>query len=119
MLGVLATASLAPAVPGKDNPEDFTRIYRHTYDEVFQAVQEEIERKGWFITDADKDKGTITGTFTDRKYTFEIRIETVSPKPETRVAMNFNWKEHRTGPKYKAVALTFFSELQKLLATYK
>jgi len=119
VLGVLATAFLVPAAPAKDNPEDFTRIYRHTYDEVFEGAQEAIERKGWFVGDADKDKGTITvnGVYGRTKMTFEIHIEPVSPKPETRITINGVTKS--SGVNRRDLALQFFTELQKVLVTYK
>lgn len=103
-LVILITMSVAPAAPrpsSKDNPEDFTRIYGHTYDEVFQGAQETIERMGLFVTTTDKDKGIITG---NGKYfpkgatapttvDFQIRIESVSSKPETRVTISCTPKE--------------------------
>jgi hypothetical protein len=85
-----------PAAPNNDKDQAFTQIYTHTYDEVFQASQEAIERMGCFVTNADKDKGVISGNGRCArgapgylfKVDFEIRIESVSTKPETRVTVN-------------------------------
>jgi hypothetical protein len=125
MLGVLIfggyAASLASGAPNnKDKNQEFTRVYEHTYDEVFQAAQETIERMGLFVTDKDKDKGTISGKGDfavqqwTKKCTFDIYIETLNTKPETRVTIK---------PKIALgyahdLTTKFFGELQKVLSTY-
>jgi len=111
----IAAVLFAPAALG--NSDDFVRISRHTYDEVFQGAQEAIERNGWFVTSTDKDKGIITGNglFGRTKNTFEVHIESVSPAPETRVTIDV--KMSRINRKEPAVK--FFTELQKVLATYR
>ncbi|MGA3166812.1 MAG: hypothetical protein ABSF14_11940 [Terriglobia bacterium] len=131
MLVVLTAASLAPGAPKKDKDEDqqFTQIYSHTYDEVFQASQETIERMGMFVTDKDKDKGRISGNGKcelkgepeRHRYTFDIHIEALNTKPETRVTINCQLKERGfTHKAYeKLFKEEFSSELQKVLATYK
>jgi len=122
-LTVLLAVPFAPTASAKDNPGDSTRIYTHTYDEVFQASQEAIERMGMFVTDKDKDKGTISGNGDSRaagsgqrfRVDFEIHIEAVSTKPETRVSINtkcHKWAE-------KGFKADFLSELQRTLSTYK
>lgn len=134
---VLLAAFVAnvPVVKAKDNPEDFTRVYQHTYDEVFQAAQKAVERMGCFITEADKEKGTITGNGkcatgapgyspgTFWKVEFQVRIETVSDKPETRVIVEAKTKGQfgtygGTGAARKAFKEQLLSETQKVLATY-
>src|SRR5271157_591619 len=98
VLGVLIFggygSSAASGVPGKDKDEQLTRIYTHTYDEVFQASQETIERLGLTVSNADKDKGTIGGDGQYRmrngdfaKLNVLAHIETVSAKPEVRVTL--------------------------------
>lgn len=129
VLVVLTVASLAPGAPPKDNDEQSTRICSHTYDEAFQAAQETIERMGLYVTDKDKDKGTISGNGKYKrldwdhlnKYTFDIHIETLNTKPETRVTINA-----KTGGvmgirslKENALKEDFLSELQKVLSTYR
>jgi hypothetical protein len=119
VLGVLATVSFASSAFGKNKLEESTstRIYQHTYGEVFQAAQEAIERKGWFVTNADKDKGTISGHMESPKATFEIHVEPVSPKPETRVTFSgmLSGKERYRMP----IVNSFLSQVQKVLATYR
>lgn len=115
----LAVVFLSLAAQAKDNPGDFTSVYGHTYDEVFQAAQQAIERLGWFVTNTDKDKGIITGKGggTYMRAVFELHIETISAKPETRITMTkvsgifHGWKASFAGQ--------LFSETQKVLATYK
>src|SRR5208283_1992755 len=78
-----------PAVPNREA----TQVYEHTYDEVFQASLDAIERMGLFVTAKDKDKGTISGGGRYRagaqdpygQITFDLRIEAISTKPETRL----------------------------------
>jgi hypothetical protein len=117
-----------PAAPNKDKDQVFTQVYKHTYDEVFQASQETIERLGLFITDKDKDKGTISGNGvyqqmtrvgpTNLKTTLAIHIETVSAKPETRVTINAHM-EGMVGRSWeKDFKQTFLREVQKVLVTY-
>jgi hypothetical protein len=111
---VLTLASLAKGIPNKD--PDSTRIYRHTYDEVFQAAPEAIKRSGLLVTDKDKDKGTINGTGIGGKLTFDMHIEVLSAKPETRVTINAKVKGMfmgSWGPIYTEKVLT---ELQQVLS---
>jgi hypothetical protein len=131
VLGVLVLggfgASVAGGAPGKEKDEQLTRIYTHTYDEVFQASQETIERLGLTVTDKDKDKGTIGG---DGEYRMRIgdfakvnvqeHIETVSAKPEVRVTLVLKIKAPplEGGMARNNFVLNFFDELQKVLATY-
>jgi len=132
LLGVLIFGGFAAAlpkpggalsgVPNKDKDQEFTRVYQHTYDEVFQASLETIERMGLFLTDKDKDKGTISGNGAydfggnrPRKGTFDIHIEALNTKPETRVTINAKFR----GMKDWAFPERFLSELQKVLSTYK
>jgi hypothetical protein len=114
-----------PAVPGKDKEEALTRVYQHTYDEVFQASLETIERLGMFVTDKDKDKGTISGNGEYSypcgaagpcrpKLTFDINVETVSAKPEVRVKIQMVPPRRGRG----VFPPVFFAELQKVLSTY-
>jgi len=126
-LGVLA-APVVPVAAGKDNPEDFTQIYRHTYDDVFQAAQEAIERRGCVAKDVDKDKGTVTGSGAcviggnglAYMVEFEIHIEPVSPKPETRVTVDAKVKVKLwAGQLRKKFANELLSEISKVLSTYK
>jgi hypothetical protein len=109
-----------PAVPNRGT----TQVYDHTYDEVFQASLDAIERMGVFVAAKDKDKGTISGK---GKYlfpgggapiTFEIHIEAVSTKPETRLTTNCK----ATGLAARVTEQTFVDkfpiEVQKVLSTY-
>jgi hypothetical protein len=131
-LVVLAFASLASGSPKKDKNQDeeATHVYSHTYDEVFQGALETIERMGMFATDKDKDKGKIGGNGNyrgktwqgvprDLPVTFDIQIETVNAKPETQVVVKAKatgWKAKGYGQEF---ANEFSGELQKVLATYR
>jgi len=120
---MLVALTVAFSVPGaaKDKDEGSTQIYQHTYDEVFQASQETIERMGLFVTNKDKDKGMISGKgdFTvqawTKKCTFDIYIETISTKPETRVTIK---PKIALGYAHN-LTTRFFGELQKVLSTYR
>jgi hypothetical protein len=107
-LVVLATASLASGVPKDDKDEDgnyypaeLTQVYQHTYDEVFQACQDTIERRGLFVTATDKDKGTISGSGKGSEAVyrggskntlfFSMHIELLNSKPETQVTIRAHW----------------------------
>jgi hypothetical protein len=115
-----------PAAPNKDKDKQFTQVYQHSYDEVFQASQEAIERMGCFVTNADKDKGVISGNGRCArgapgymfKVDFEIRIESVSTKPETRVTVNAQSKGWGRGAIKENFKDDFSRELQKVLSTY-
>ncbi len=136
MLVVLAVASVALAAPKKDKNEDgnyyaaeLTRVYRHTYDEVFQACQDAIERRGLLVTAADKDKGTIRGS--SLNYTlsstlvWSMHIEPVNTKPETRLTINAHWtgKGPRVGgmssKRNQAWEDEMATVVQKVLSTYR
>jgi hypothetical protein len=110
---------------GTPKNDDFTEVYAHTYDEVFQAVQEAIERRGHFITEKDKDKGTITGHGTPavlgtmrRRVDFTLRVETISAQPQTRVTIELKVRM-LAGEYRKNFVREIFSETQKVLATYR
>lgn len=118
-----------PAVPGKDKDEAPSQVYQHSYDEVFQASLETIERMGLFVTDKDKDKGTISGNGEYHypcgaavpcggKLTFEVNIETVSAKPEVRVTMRPKFLMHITRGPRLTFPPDFFIQLQKVMSTY-
>jgi len=113
-----------PAAPKKDAAS--SQVYQHTYDEVFQASQEAIERMGLFLVNKDKDKGTLngngpyqepgfTGTF---KMTFDILIETLNTKPETRLTISTQAKGMVASHELKSFNQRFLSEVQKVLSTY-
>jgi hypothetical protein len=128
---VLTAAFLFPLAHAKekpkDNPEDFTRVYAFTYDEVFQAANDALFRAGQHIKVSDKDKGLLSA-FTyfpglGAHCTIDVRIESISAKPETRVTYKvFECdklpRQHKWGPASN-YASGFFSSLQKVLATYK
>jgi len=128
---------LAPQANGKEkeNPDDYTRVYSFSYDEVYQAAEKAAMRLGWRVRNEDKDKGSIQGSvidaglaeeaahFNDRNH-FEVHIETVSSKPETKVTFSFDLPNHHSliGASVitmrKRCAEKLFVELQKVLATY-
>ena len=113
-----------PTVQAKDKTQEFTQIFTHTYDEVFQAVPDTIERMGLFVTDKNDKSGLVNGKGSYKavlwngvpynyKMTFSIHVETVSAKPETKVTIDVS------GGAREFFARDFFRELQKVLATYK
>ncbi len=121
LLGVLIFggygAPPASATPNKD--KEFTQVYQHTYDEVFQAIQETVERKGYFVTDKDKDKGTFIATSSNRKVDFYLHVETLNTKPETRVTVIPKLRGSKLfGSGLAQDSEDFLKELQKVLATY-
>jgi hypothetical protein len=116
-----------PAVPNNDKDQEFTRVYQHTYDEVFRATQETIERMGLYVTAKDKDKGTISGNGNfktndgqaARPCTFDIHIEVLNTKPETRVTVSAKAKSTFFRGNWEAAFKNVFSDqLQKVLSTY-
>jgi hypothetical protein len=126
-LSVSALAACASGLPSTE--EDFTRTYGRTYDEVFQASQEAVERMGLFVKTQDKDKGTITGegTYTPKGYTgpskfvFTINIKILNDKPETSATITAERKGGPLGREGGEARFRdeFLIELQKVLATYR
>src|SRR5208283_4156714 len=128
ILGGFAGPS-ASGSPSNDKDKEFTRVYQHTYDEVFQASLETIERLGIFVTAKDRDKGTIAGNGHSNATTpltvyFDIHIEAVNTSPETRITINTTAKGSLPfcpGCKSGNMAQFkdhFSTELQKVLSTY-
>jgi len=117
----LTAAFLFPSAQAKDipyNPDNFTRVYEFNYDEVFQAAQQAMLRRGLNVKEADKDKGIIRIGFAD------LHIEQISPKPEVRVTIDVHLdpkKKYKPGPNYVGLynANILFGELAKVLATYQ
>ncbi len=102
-----------PAAPKKDHV--FTQVYQYTYDEVFQAIQEHLARTGTSITAKDKDKGTIQATVSKHEF-FDIHVETLNTKPETKVTL-IVWYDTRTwGDLYTPWAVAFFKQVQQVLS---
>jgi len=113
----------------KEKPEDYTTVYAFTYDEVFQAADKALMRLGWRVSSKDKDKGIIQGLVIDpnlsvmnyNKNQFELHVETVSSKPETKVVVLIKVHHFFLGndaSDRKICAQDLFTELQKVLATY-
>jgi hypothetical protein len=110
----------------KDNRDDFTRVYEFTYNDVFEAAYQYYFRDGANIKTADKDKGllivvgnAINGP--EDRCTNDIRIEAISPAPETRVTFHRQCGKpihHKWEPAFRTAG-RFFIGLQKILATYK
>jgi hypothetical protein len=140
VLTFVSCATDAPA-PGMDTDvhcgeQQITRVYQHTYDEVFQACQEAIERLGWSITDKDSDKGTINGFGTinvfnapaaeKSKGIFSLHVETLNTKPEVSVTFNGHYTRKSvlllSDSTYKEFIRgglgKLSDEVQKVLATY-
>ncbi len=132
MLGALIfggfAGSSALGSPNNDKDKDFTRVYQHTYDEVFQASLEAIERSGLFASAKDKEKGTISGSgnypFTGNggtgyvEVSFDIHIEILSTKPETRITINAKAKGYGGSSIAKRFNPLFLGDVQKVLSTY-
>jgi hypothetical protein len=127
-LVLLAVAFSVPAVAGKDKDDQPTRIYTHTFDEVFQATQETIERLGLTVMNTDKDKGNIGGDGSYRmrngdfaKVNLVAHVETISSKPEVRVTLALKIKAPplEGGMARNNFVPDFFNELQKVLSTYR
>jgi len=126
----LTTAFLPPTAQAKGKPQESTQIFEHTYDEVFQAAQDATERMGMFVKAKDKGKGTISGDghYKEQKsammvvntpMTFDIHVETVSAKPETRVTVEATRHGGLGGSGLaRDFGRDFLSEVQKVLATY-
>lgn len=134
MLVVLTLAASAPGTPkdkdqdGNYYPQELTQVYQHAYDEVFQACQDAIERKGWFVTDKDKDKGTISGKAPATYFSafvFSMHIESLNTKPETRVTINGHSAQKgrflvgaNTRNEVHQNEVGLITEVQKVLSTY-
>jgi hypothetical protein len=129
VLDVLAGPMMAAAQDSKNNNQAFAQTYLHTYDDAFEAALVTIERIGWFPNDSVKGKGVITGTAGENplggtrwncKGSFELLVESVSAKPETRVTISIDLqgggfcKDIRDD-----VASYYFSQLAKVLSTYR
>lgn len=127
VLGVLIIGGSATCLPNPGgalpagSSKEVSRVYQHTYDEVFQASQEAIERMGLFLVSKDKEKGTISGNgvykWAGKDCTFDIHIEAINTSPETRVTINAKVKGIIPGSESKLKA-DFLAMLQQVLATY-
>jgi len=125
MLVILTVASSVP-VAAKDKGS--TQVYQHTYDEVFQASQEAIERMGMYVSAKDKDKGTISGNGifnvtgsmgpVGKKCTLNIHIETLNTKPETQVTVSANVKGVWGGWANTDLERKLSMQIQQVLSTY-
>ena len=105
-----------PAAPGKDPV--CIQVYQHTFDEVFQAVLETSERKGYALLDKDRDKGTISVS-ADKHIDFYIHVEALNTKPETRVTIDPRFKGFKiSSGAQREFAENFLKELLKVLSTY-
>ena len=132
MIVLTGCVNLSPEA--KFPPADYPQVYFHTFDECMDAAPTAIERLGWKITNVDKDKGTIAGAVPlgyplpgfvpsgASEQPFEIHIETVSSKPETRVTLVElkTFATHGFGSQLnKSRAEQFSIEFSKALATLR
>jgi hypothetical protein len=128
-LSVALTAIFfSPMAQAKDSPEESAKIYQHTYDEVFLASQEAIERMGLFLTDKDKDKGIISGNGDYEgmagngprriPMVFNVRVETISARPEVQVSISATGKGIWWRQFAREFCGKYLREVQKTLATY-
>ena len=134
-LVALTVASWASGAPKNDKnidqTEQSTWVYQHTYDEVFQACLDAIERMGLFVTEKDTDKGTISGKgshvlstgWASTQWIFDIHIEALNTKPETQVKIDCESIGKGYSAHFRKHAPPIFrrdlsSEVQKVLATY-
>ncbi len=126
VLAVLTAASSAPGDEKEINQWERSQTYQHTYGEVFQASQQAIERRGMFVTASDKDKGIVSGTSADKTTTsFNIHVEALNTKPETRVTFQCKWSYRNKVKQSKALEQAqrdwidrFLVDIQKVLSTY-
>jgi len=94
------------------------QVYQHTFDEVFQAVLETSERKGYPLLDKDKEKGTISVS-ADKHIDFYIHVEALNTKPETRVTIDPKYKGFKVSSgAQREFSENFLKELLKVLSTY-
>ena len=122
---VLATASLASGVPKNGNNEDAnflpaqqTRVYQHTYEEVFEAALTAIEREGLFVTDKDKNKGIIDGSAYGGQVVFTLHVESLNTNPETQVTLNTHWTK-KVNRRSINPSFNVLITIQKVLSTYR
>jgi hypothetical protein len=96
----------------------------HSYDDVFQATAEAIERCGWFMDSVDKNIGTCVFSIRDGiPCTMVVKIEAVESAAGPQALVKFNYSKPPRG----LLGLEFrgqfpgdlFRELQKVLATYR
>ncbi len=129
LCAVAASPFLTPAYAKNGSDKD-SRVYNHSFDEVFQAAQDAMERMGLSVTAKDKARGTINsaGDYLTQcgagpckvKMSLEVLVETVSPRPQTRLTINYKRKTMITGAGTSGYFKSaYLSELQKVLATYK
>jgi tRNA/tmRNA/rRNA uracil-C5-methylase (TrmA/RlmC/RlmD family) len=124
-LTLASCATDAPA-PGTDTVVQCseTLVYQHTYDEVFQACQEAIERVGLSVTDKDSDKGAINVFDGKGKHIFSLHVETINTNPEVSVTFKEYWTRIPQVPRSMDEAncrmclLNLSHEVPKVLATY-
>ena len=101
------------------DPDDFTRVYGFTYDEVFQAAKDAMLRRGIYVREADKEKRIISTVHGGQGLV--VHIEPISPKPEVRVTIDVLYAKPPKQPglsRYQS-AKSVFDELSKVLATYQ
>lgn len=109
----------APAT-AEDKPGQEELTFKHSYDEVLEASQMAFKGKGWVITSTDKDKGMIVGNTGGGRCNpqFEVRIASVSPKPETRVTVTVTTQGRLCGEVRNDTPIEVLAEIQRILATY-
>jgi hypothetical protein len=112
----------------KENTAQCSQVYTHTFDEVFQASQETIERDGNFVADLDKTKGTMKSKTASGSVVEEIVLTSGAKNGETSVNVTHHYlvystfMVHHTELQEKqgaAACSAFLGRVQKVLATYR
>ncbi len=117
-----------------------TQVFRHTYDDVFQATKEALERKGQILDTIEKERGTISyktemiriGRLYSQnacKMVIDLRIESLASTAEPRTRVTVTARDGGSEPKLcrkpygtakweDGCFKSFFSDIQKVLVTY-
>jgi len=105
-----------------------SRTFSYTYDDVFEAPQEGVFKKGLEVEKADKQTGKIIGSGWLQEIcgagpclmssTFAIYIEQISPEPKTRFEIVLDRHGFTAWGGEQKTVNNLLIEIQKVLGTY-
>jgi hypothetical protein len=106
-----------------------TRTMPYTADEVMDAAETALFRKGFNVEEKNAKKGRITASGMYQhicgsgpcmhSYTVAVYVKQTSPKPTTQLTVLTDRHSMLGGSNEYAVANDFAGEIQKVLTTYK
>ena len=128
-IGLYGDTAGQQSVKGSREQAVVNRTLPYTTDEVLDAAETALFRKGFNVEEKNTAKGRLTASGMyrhicgngpcDQAYTVAVYVKQTSPKPTTQLTLLLDRYTGWAGFEVYSVANEFAGEIQKILTTYK